>query len=110
RKERVLLEHTSANPTGPLDVGRARNPLLGDALGRLMRAAGYKVTSEYLVNDIGRQMVLLYWAVTHLPEAPSDAKERIEYRYVQLYQKASAKLEGDETLKQEIERLMQRFG
>ena len=74
RKERVLLEHTSANPTGPLHVGRARNPFLGDALVRLMRAAGYKVTSEYLVNDIGRQMVLLYWAVTHLPEDPSDAK------------------------------------
>src|SRR5256886_10620591 len=74
-----------------------------------MRAAGYKVTSEYLVNDIGRQMVLLYWAVTHLPEDPSDAKERIEYRYVKLYQKASAKLEGDETLKHEIERLTQRF-
>src|SRR5439155_3189195 len=50
-----------------------RNPFLGDALVRLMRAAGYKVTSEYLVNDIGRQMVLLYWAVTHLPEDPSDS-------------------------------------
>src|SRR5881628_186683 len=109
RKERVLLEHTSANPTGPLHVGRARNPFLGDALVRLMRAAGYKVTSEYLVNDIGRQMVLLYWAVTHLPEDPSDSEERIEYRYVKLYQKASAKLEGDETLKREIERLTQRF-
>src|SRR5438445_569921 len=109
RKERVLLEHTSANPTGPLHVGRARNPFLGDALVRLMRAAGYKVTSEYLVNDIGRQMVLLYWAVTHLPEDPSDAKERIEYRYVALYQKASARLETDEALKREIERLTQRF-
>src|SRR3989454_1056341 len=62
RKERVLLEHTSANPTGPLHVGRARDPFLGDALVRLLRAAGYPVTSEYLVNDIGRQMVLLYWA------------------------------------------------
>src|SRR3989449_7558915 len=54
-------------------------------------------------------MVLLYWAVTHLPEDPSDSEERIEYRYVKLYQKASAKLEGDETLKREIERLTQRF-
>src|SRR5436309_15431758 len=54
-------------------------------------------------------MVLIYWAVTHLPEDPSDAKERIEYRYVKLYQKASAKLEGEQTLKHEIERLTQRF-
>src|SRR3989442_70009 len=109
RKEKILLEHTSANPTGPLHVGRARNPFLGDALVRLLRFAGFPVTSEYLVNDIGRQMVLLYWAVTHLPEDPSDSQERIEYRYVKLYQKASAKLEGDETLKREIERLTQRF-
>src|SRR5437867_3569944 len=109
RKERVLLEHTSANPTGPLHVGRARNPFRGDALVRLMRAAGYKVTSEYLVNDIGRQMVLLYWAVAHIPEDSSASAERIEYRYVKVYQQASAKLEGDETLKREIERLTQRF-
>lgn len=108
-KERVLLEHTSANPTGPLHVGRARNPFLGDALVRLMRYAGYKVTSEYLVNDIGRQMVLLYWAVTHLSMDPSDSEPRIEYRYVKLYQKASSLLETDEALKQEIERLTQRF-
>lgn len=109
RKERVLLEHTSANPTGPLHVGRARNPFLGDALVRLMRAAGYRVTSEYLVNDIGRQMVLLYWAVTHLPTDPADGEARPEYRYVKLYQQASARLEIDPALKEEIERLTQRF-
>src|SRR6266567_7369805 len=109
RKERVLLEHTSANPTGPLHVGRARNPFLGDALVRLMRAAGYRVTSEYLVNDIGRQMVLMYWAVTHLPTDPADPETRPGYRYVKLYQQASARLETDAHLKQEVERLTQRF-
>lgn len=109
RKERILLEHTSANPTGPLSVGRARNPFLGDALVRLLRMAGYRVTSEYLVNDIGRQMVLLYWAVHHLPADPSDLETRIEYRYVKLYQEASRRLEKDEGLKREIERLTQQF-
>jgi len=109
RKDRILLEHTSANPTGPLHVGRARNPFLGDALVRLLRFAGFPVTSEYLVNDIGRQMVLLYWAVTHLPRKPDDPEERTEYRYVKLYQQASERLEKDETLKGEIEGLTQRF-
>src|SRR5437016_8514686 len=66
QKERILLEHTSANPTGPLHVGRARNPFLGDALVRMLLFIGFTVKSEYLVSDIGRQMVLLYWAVTHL--------------------------------------------
>jgi arginyl-tRNA synthetase len=109
QKPRVLLEHTSANPTGPLHVGRARNPFLGDALVRLLRFAGFPVTSEYLVNDIGRQMVLLYWAVMHLPQDPADSEERIEYRYVKLYQKASERLEKDEALKREVEQLTQRF-
>src|SRR3989440_4460595 len=109
RKEKILLEHTSANPTGPLHVGRARNPFLGDALVRLLRFAGFPVTSEYLVNDIGRQMVLLYWAVTHLPRKSDDPEERTEYRYVKLYQQASERLEKDETLKGEIEGLTQRF-
>ncbi|HYS73630.1 MAG TPA: arginine--tRNA ligase [Thermoplasmata archaeon] len=109
RKERVLLEHTSTNPTGPIHVGRARNPFLGDALVRILRLAGYPVQSEYLVNDIGRQMVLLYWAVRNLPMDSVAAEPRIEYRYVALYQKASAKLETDDALKREIERLTQRF-
>ncbi len=109
RMDRVLLEHTSTNPTGPIHVGRARNPFLGDALVRILRLAGYPVQSEYLVNDIGRQMVLLYWAVRNLPMDAVAAEPRIEYRYVALYQKASAKLETDDVLKREIERLTQRF-
>ncbi len=109
RTTRILLEHTSANPTGPLHVGRARNPFLGDALVRLLRYAGFRVTSEYLVNDIGRQMVLLYWAVTNLPTDASDPETRVAYRYVKLYQQASAMLEHDEALKREVERLTQRF-
>src|SRR5436189_4310932 len=109
RKERIILGHTSANPTGPLHVGRARNPFLGDALVRSLRFVGFPVTSEYLVNDIGRQMVLLYWAVTHLPGKTKDPEERLEYRYVKLYQEASERLEKDEPLKREIEQLTQRF-
>ncbi len=109
QKQRILLEHTSANPTGPLHVGRARNPFLGDSLVRLLRFAGFPVTSEYLVNDIGRQMVLLYWAVMHLPQDPADPEARVEYRYVKLYQRASERLETDEDLKREIEQLTQRF-
>jgi len=110
RKEKVLLEHTSVNPTGPLHVGRARNPFLGDSLGRLLRYAGHPVQREYYVNDIGKQMVLLYWAVTHLEPTPEEAsEERIERRYVRLYQRANALLEKDPNLGKEIESLIERF-
>jgi arginyl-tRNA synthetase len=41
KDERILLEHTSANPTGPLHVGRARNPIIGDTIARILRKYGY---------------------------------------------------------------------
>lgn len=65
---RVLVEHTSANPTGPLHVGRARNPVIGDSVARLMRKAGNRVETEFFVNDIGKQLVTLAWGVDHLTD------------------------------------------
>jgi arginyl-tRNA synthetase len=55
---RVQVEFVSANPTGPLHVGHARNAALGDALARLLEAAGETVEREYYFNDAGRQMEL----------------------------------------------------
>ncbi len=53
---RVLVEFVSANPTGPLHVGTGRGAVLGDAVARLLSAAGYQVVREYYVNDTGKQM------------------------------------------------------
>jgi arginyl-tRNA synthetase len=50
------LEFISANPTGPLHIGHTRWAALGDALVRVMRAAGADVTAEYYINDAGAQM------------------------------------------------------
>jgi arginyl-tRNA synthetase len=54
--ERVQVEFVSANPTGPLHVGHARNAVLGDAIARLLEAAGHTVEREYYFNDAGGQM------------------------------------------------------
>ncbi len=54
--ERVQVEFVSANPTGPLHVGHARNAVLGDAIARLLEAAGHVVEREYYFNDAGGQM------------------------------------------------------
>jgi arginyl-tRNA synthetase len=53
---RVQVEFVSANPTGPLHVGHARNAVLGDAMARLLDAAGDDVEREYYYNDAGGQM------------------------------------------------------
>lgn len=63
QQHRVLLEFVSANPTGPLHVGHGRGAAYGDALGRLLIAAGFDVHKEYYVNDAGRQMDILATSV-----------------------------------------------
>ncbi len=101
KKVRVLLEHTSANPTGPLHVGRARNPIIGDTMGRLLRRAGYAVTTEFYVNDVGRQVVIMTWGVKNLTLESPPEKEGDHFRYVLFYQQANKKVEEDpEVLKQ----------
>jgi arginyl-tRNA synthetase len=53
---RVQVEFVSANPTGPLTLGHARNAAIGDALARLFESAGWEVEREYYFNDAGGQM------------------------------------------------------
>lgn len=57
--EKILLEFVSANPTGPLHIGHARGAIYGDALQRIGKHLGYKIVSEYYVNDAGNQIGLL---------------------------------------------------
>ena len=56
RGRQVQVEHGSANPTGPLHFGTARNVVVGDAVANILAAAGYAVQREYYVNDAGSQV------------------------------------------------------
>lgn len=55
---KVNVEYVSANPTGPVNVVSGRHAAVGDTIARLLEAAGYEVTSEYYINDAGRQLLL----------------------------------------------------
>ncbi len=57
--QKAQVECVSANPTGPITLGRTRGGVMGDTLARAMRAVGYDVTLEYYYNDAGRQITLL---------------------------------------------------
>lgn len=52
----VLVEYVSANPTGPLHVGHGRGAAYGDSVARILRSQGWKVGTEYYLNDAGLQM------------------------------------------------------
>lgn len=59
------IEYVSANPTGPMHVGHARNACFGDALANLLVKAGFKTTREFYINDAGNQVDILARS-THL--------------------------------------------
>lgn len=111
KKVKVLLEHTSVNPTGPIHVGRARNPIIGDTLGRCLRKCGYRVETEYLVNDVGKQVVLLAWGLMHVPEGqvPSVERAKDDHLLVGYYRKANELLEKDPQVTEQISGILRAF-
>jgi arginyl-tRNA synthetase len=74
-RERILIEFVSANPTGPMHVGHARNAAYGDSLARLLSAQGHEVRREFYVNDAGTQVRKLGESIQALArgeEVPRD--------------------------------------
>ncbi|MCF7836549.1 arginine--tRNA ligase [Candidatus Gracilibacteria bacterium] len=59
KKQKVLLEFISANPTGPLTIANGRGGFGGDVVARVLEKAGFEVAREFYVNDAGRQIILL---------------------------------------------------
>jgi len=99
----VVVEHTSANPTGPVHVGRARNPIVGDALARVLEYAGNDVERHYYVNDAGRQIAVFTWAYETFDESdlPEPERESPEYEMVRYYRAANDYLEEASESEQE---------
>lgn len=57
--EKVIVEHTSANPIHPLHVGSGRNAVIGNTYANLLRYLGFRVEERFYVNDMGRQVAVL---------------------------------------------------
>jgi arginyl-tRNA synthetase len=106
REGRVVIEHTSANPNGPLHVGHIRNTIIGDCLTRAFRKAGYRVETHYYVNDMGRQIAIVAWAVDRYGDG--DPGEKGDDRIARAYIAANRDLEGKPEAVSEIDRLMQK--
>ncbi len=104
---KVIVEHTSANPTGPLHVGRARNPIIGDTMARIMRKAGYDVETEYYVDDMGKQAVMVAWGIEHFGRAKEG--ERPDRVYVGHYQRVNELMEKNGEAAEEISSWIRRY-
>ena len=100
--KRIVVEHTSANPSGPLHLGHARNTILGDALARILRARGHKVQTRFYIDDVGKQVAILAYGYSLLGE-PKPVGKPDEWLGL-LYACANCAVQI-ETLKAEISRL-----
>lgn len=74
----LMIEYVSANPTGPLHIGHVRGAVYGDTLARIARHLGYRVVTEYYVNDAGNQIQLLGLSIQYAARELFN-KERLEY-------------------------------
>ncbi len=81
--ERLNVEFVSANPTGPLHVGHARNAAYGDALSRIFAFHGHEVVREYYVNDFGSQIARLAESVRARARGEEVGEDGYQGDYVQ---------------------------
>ena len=115
----LLIEHTSANPNGPFHVGRARNAILGDTLVRLHRLYGNNVRSEYYVDDMGKQVAVLAWALENLTsedvntiladrdESNPRWKDKPDHETVRWYQAAQVlRSDGRQDIEDDISKMV----
>ena len=63
---KIIVEHTSVNPLHPIHIGQARNPMLGDALARILECRGHKVSRHYYIDDVGRQSSVIGYGYAKL--------------------------------------------
>ncbi|HDQ08153.1 MAG TPA: arginine--tRNA ligase [Methanoculleus sp.] len=105
RDGKVCIEHTSANPNGPLHVGHIRNSVIGDTLARVFRKAGFDLEVQYYLNDMGRQIAIVSWGFDHL-EIPQNEGEKDDHYVARVYVAANRAITADESIKAEIDRRM----
>ncbi len=71
---KISVEHTSANPSGPLTMGHARNSILGDALARILKSRGHSVKRRFYVDDVGKQVSILAYGYKLINEPKPTGK------------------------------------
>lgn len=104
--QKVILEHTSANPNGPLHVGHVRNSIVGDVLARCLNRAGCDVETHYYVNDMGRQIALVVWGLTQFD---LDQTKKPDHATAEIYIRANAEMELQPTRLGEVSELMRNY-
>ena len=119
RGKKVIVEHTSVNPTKPLHMGHARNAVLGDTMARIMRKLGYTVEVQNYIDDLGVQFAQVLWGYLNLKEEferiESELREKglkedfIDHIMGLLYVEVNKKIEENSNVDREVRELMKKL-
>ena len=71
---KVIVEPPSVNPLHPIHIGQARNPMIGDALARILKYRGHTVARHYYIDDVGRQSSVVAYGYAKLGKPKPDEK------------------------------------
>ena len=108
KNTKIILEHTSANPNGPLHIGHIRNSIIGDSLTRILKKAGYEVETQYYVNDMGRQIAMIVWGLLNL-DYEMDEAGKPDHEIGKLYFNVNEVMRAQPELKGEINKILKKY-
>ena len=103
---KIILEHTSANPDGPLHIGHIRNSVIGDTLARILKRAGYDVETQYYINDMGRQIAVVVWGLSNFK---FDDTKKKDHAIAEVYINANKSLVDEKEHSPEVDMLMKKY-
>ncbi len=103
---KVILEHTSANPDGPLHIGHIRNSVIGDTLTRILKRAGFDVETQYYINDMGRQIAVVVWGLANFK---FDKTKKKDHAIAEVYINANKSLVDEKEHSPEVDGLMKKY-
>ncbi len=105
-KGKVILEHTSANPDGPLHIGHIRNSVIGDTLARILKRAGFDVETQYYINDMGRQIAVVVWGLLNFK---FDKTKKTDHAIAEVYIQANKSLVDEKEHSPEVDDIMKKY-
>jgi arginyl-tRNA synthetase len=104
---KILVEHTSANPDGPLHLGHFRNTIIGDCLAKIMEFSGDDVQTESWLNDTGRQIAVAVYEYVNSNSKKPDKKP--DWWVFDLYLKGNKRVEKNKEIEEEIKEMIKKF-
>lgn len=101
--KKVVIEHTSVNPTKPLHIGHGRNAIIGDTTARILRALGYETEVQNYINDMGLQVAETLFAYR---KTKRKSRDKFDHVLGKLYVEIHRHLGSEPKLEEKVREIL----